>query len=172
MVQRYPTALTEAAWTLLAPLIPAAKRGGRPRTTDMREVIKAIVYVLRGGCQWRLLPQEFPPHQTVYHSFRTWRCAGVWERIHDTLRGDLREASGRTREPSAGLSASQTVKTTAKGGAAARTAASASAAASAPSSSMSAGCSSSSSCMRRGARTGMGPKRCSGPSAPAVRDWN
>jgi putative transposase len=77
-VQRYPTDLTEAEWTLLAPLIPAAKRGGRPRTTDMREVVNAIVYVLRGGCQWRLLPTEFPPHQTVYHYFRTWRYAGVW----------------------------------------------------------------------------------------------
>ena len=67
MGQRYPTDLTEAEWTLLAPLIPTAKPGGRPRTTDMREVVNAIFYVLRGGCQWRLLPKEFPPHQTVYH---------------------------------------------------------------------------------------------------------
>ena len=111
-MQRYPTDLTEAAWPLLAPLIPAAKPGGRPRTTDMREVVNAIFYVLRGGCQWRLLPTDFPPHQTVYHYFRTWRRAGVWERMHDTLRGDLREASGRTREPSAGIIDSQTVKTT------------------------------------------------------------
>jgi transposase len=70
-VQRYPPDLTEAAWTLLAPLLPAAKRGGCPRTTDMRAVINAIFYVLRGGCQWRLLPKEFPPHQTVYPPFRT-----------------------------------------------------------------------------------------------------
>ena len=141
MVQRYPTDLTETEWTILAPLIPAAKPGGRPRTTDMREVVNAILYSLRSGCQWRMLPKEFPPHQTVYHYFRTWRGAGVWEQMHDTLRGDLREASGRTREHSAGIIDSQTVKTTEKGGAAAMTAASASVGARAKLSSMSSGCS-------------------------------
>jgi len=139
MGQHYPTDLTEAEWTILAPLIPAAKPGGRPRTTDMREVLNAIFYVLRGGCQWRLLPTEFPPYQTVYHYFRTWRCAGVWEHMHDTLRGDLREAAGRSREPSAGIINSQTVKTTEKGGSGVMTAASASVGASATSWSMSSG---------------------------------
>jgi putative transposase len=140
-VQRYPTDLTEAEWTILAPLIPAAKCGGRPRTSDMREVVNAIFYVLRGGCQWRLLPKEFPPYQTVYHYCWTWRRAGVWERMHDSLRRDVREAAGRTREPSAGIIESQTVKTTEKGGPGAMTVASASVGASATSWSMSSGCS-------------------------------
>ena len=85
MVQRYPTDLTEAEWTRLAPLIPAAKRGGRPRTTAIREVVNAIFYVRRGGGQWRRLPTAFPPHQTVDHYFRPWRRAGVWERMHAPL---------------------------------------------------------------------------------------
>jgi putative transposase len=108
----------------------------------MREVVSAIFYVLRGGCQWRMLPTDFPPHQTVYHYFRTWRRADVWERRPDTLRGDLRAASGRTRAPSAGIIASQMVKTTEKGSLAAMTAASASGGASATSWSMSSACSS------------------------------
>src|ERR671932_1573207 len=100
MVLRYPTDLTDTEWTLLAPLIPAAKPGGRPRSTDRREVLNAILYSLRSGCQWRMLPKEFPPHQTVYPYVPTWRWAGVWEQMHDTLRGDRREASGRPWEPS------------------------------------------------------------------------
>jgi putative transposase len=140
MSPRYPPDLTDTAWTLLTPLMPAAPPGGRPRTTDMREVVKAIFSILRGGCHWRLLPTAFPPHQTVSHYCRTWRRAGVWERRPDSLRGDLREAAGRTREPRAGLIDSQTVKTTEKGGPGAMLEASASAGASATAWSMSSGC--------------------------------
>jgi putative transposase len=71
MGQRYPTDLTEAEWALLAPLVPTTKPGSRPRTTDTCEVVNAIFDILRGGCQWRLLPTDFPPYQTVYHYFRT-----------------------------------------------------------------------------------------------------
>ena len=142
MLPRSPTDLTDTDWTLFTPLIPTAQPGGRPRTTDRRAVAHAICYIRRGGGQGRLLPTDFPPHQTVYHSFRTWRRAGVWERMHDTLRGDWREASGRTREPSAGLIDSQTVQTTEKGGPGAMMEASASAGTSATSWSMSSGCSS------------------------------
>src|SRR6201997_2895388 len=68
----YDTALTDAAWALTAPMLPAARRGGRPRTTNIRAVLNAIFYLLRTGCQWRLLPREFPVWSTVYHYFRVW----------------------------------------------------------------------------------------------------
>jgi putative transposase len=78
----YSSDLTDAEWVMIEPFIPPAKSGGRPRSTDMREVLNAIFYILRGGCAWRLLPHDFPKWQTVYHYFRCWRKDGLWEQIH------------------------------------------------------------------------------------------
>jgi transposase len=112
----YSTDLTDAEWALLAPFIPPAVPGGRPRSTDMREVCNAIFYLLRGGCAWRLLPHEFPKWKTVYHYQRAWRMSGLWEQIHSVLRERLRVLTGREAQPSACVIDSQSVKTTERGG--------------------------------------------------------
>ena len=114
--QLYPSDLTDREWDRLSAMIPAPKIGGRPRTTDMRLVVNAIFYVVRGGIAWRYLPREYPAWQTVYGYFRQWRIDGVWQRMHDALRGDVREAEGRQRQPSAAIIDSQSVKTTRIGG--------------------------------------------------------
>ena len=121
MRQGYPTDLTDAQWAILAPLIPAAKPGGRPRSVDPREVANAILYHLRNGGTWRSLPHDLPPWKTVYHYFRAWRLDGTWEAVHDALRDRVRAAAGRHASPSAAILDSQTVKTTEKGGLAATT---------------------------------------------------
>jgi transposase len=112
----YSSDLTDAEWGLLEPFIPPAKPGGRRRTTDIREVVNAIFYILRGGCAWRLLPHEFPPRQTVYDYFRAWRKVGLWEQMHRTLRERVRVQAGREAEPSACIIDSQSVKTTERRG--------------------------------------------------------
>ena len=112
----YTTDLSDAEWLVLAPLVPRAKPGGRPRSTDMREVMNAIFYVTRGGAAWRLLPHEFPRWQTVYFYYRRFCRAGVWERIHRRLRDRVREQQGRATQPTAVIIDSQSVKTSERGG--------------------------------------------------------
>ncbi len=112
----YATDLTNSAWELLAPLLPAAHPGGRPRTTDVRAVLNAIFYLLRTGCQWRLLPREFPVWGTVYHYFRSWKNAGVWACVQQTIYERLRTQAGRAPCPSVVIMDSQSVKTTERGG--------------------------------------------------------
>lgn len=120
----YPSDLTDAEWAIVEPLIPPAKHGGRPRRVDMRQILNALFYQQRTGCQWRYLPKEYPPWPTVWTYFRQWRRSGVWETLHTALREALRRQSGRDATPSAAIIDSQSVKTTQKGGRAATTAAS------------------------------------------------
>ncbi len=114
--KRYPTDLSDEEWRLLEPYLPAPKRRGRPRLRSPREILDAVFYVLKSGCQWRMLPREFPPWKTVFHYFRRWRIDGTWERMNRAMRRRLREKLGREPEPSAGIVDAQSVKTTGVGG--------------------------------------------------------
>jgi putative transposase len=112
----YATDLTDSAWELVEPLLPTARLGGRPRTTDVRAVLNAIFYLLRTGCQWRLLPREFPVWGTVYHYFRNWQNAGVWTCLQKAIYEHVRTQAGRDACPSVVIMDSQSVKTTERGG--------------------------------------------------------
>ena len=114
--KRYPSDLSDAEWSLLKLHLPASEKRGRPRIHSPREVLDAVFYVLKTGCQWRMLPKDFPPWKTVFHYFRKWRIDGVWERLNRVLRRRLREKLGRDPEPSAGIVDAQSVKTTGVGG--------------------------------------------------------
>lgn len=114
--KRYPTDLNDKKWDLIRDLLPPALPGGRPRTVNLRKIVNAILYVVRGGGAWRLLPIDFPPYQTVFGYFRRWTKDSTWERIHDTLRDWVRQKAGRHKHPTAGIIDSQSVKTTALAG--------------------------------------------------------
>jgi putative transposase len=108
----YPSDLTDIQWAIVAPLIPPAKSGGRPREVDMREVVNAILYLNRSGCQWDMLPHDLPPKSDVYFYFARWRDDGTWRTIVDALRTKVRtEVAHRDATPSAASVDSQTVKT-------------------------------------------------------------
>ena len=110
------TDLTDAAWALIAPMLPAARPGGRPRKINIRAVLNAIFYLLRTGCQWRLLPREFPGWSTVYHYFQAWKNAGVWTCIRRSMYQQARGQAGRAACPSVVIMDGQSVKTTERGG--------------------------------------------------------
>jgi putative transposase len=112
----YPTDLTDEEWLLLEPLIPRARSGGRPRTQNMREITNALLYLLRSGCQWRLLPHDFPPWQTVADYFYCWRVLGFFEHVNSVLREKTRLREGREPTPSACIIDSQSAKSTEQGG--------------------------------------------------------
>ena len=112
----FPSNLTDAEWDRLGPLIPAAAPGGRPRKTDMRAAMDAILYLLRTGCPWRYLPRDgFPPRSTVYNIFRKFQREGAWEAIWAELHAALRERLGREARPSAAVLDSQTLTSAEKG---------------------------------------------------------
>lgn len=112
----YPSDMSDAEWEIIKPLLPRPKGFGRPVTVDCREVLNAIFYVQRTGCQWEMLPHDFPAPSTVYRYFSKWQRRGYWQQMHDQLRGQLREQMGRSSEASVAIADSQSVKTTEKRG--------------------------------------------------------
>src|SRR5215204_1727827 len=101
--RNYPSDLTDSQWEHIKEMLPKAKRQRRPRELEMRQVVNAILYVVVGGIQWRMLPKDFPKWQSTYYYFRLWRKDREWLRLHDRLRAEVRRAAGRHKHPTAGL---------------------------------------------------------------------
>lgn len=111
----YATDLTDHQFSLVERFLPPPRCGGRPRSTDVRRVMDAVLYALRSGCAWRLLPLDFPPWQTVYRYLRARHSDGIWHRLHEALRAAVRTGVGREAAPSVGVADSQSAKTTERG---------------------------------------------------------
>jgi putative transposase len=109
----YPSDLTDAEWEILKPFIPEVSPNATIPTISRREIVNGILYVLRSGCPWRLLPNDLPAWGTVYYYFRTWRKAGIWDKALEVLRQRMRQKQGRDEEPSAAVIDSQSIKTSA-----------------------------------------------------------
>jgi len=114
--RRYDSDLTDAEWALIAPMIPPARRGGRPRDVNVREIVNGIFYVLWTGCQWKALPKDLPPKSTVHHYLELWDWDGTLERIHHALYVQTREQAGREASPTAAIIDSQSARAAPKGG--------------------------------------------------------
>ena len=108
--QSYPSDLTDDEWHILQPLIPKPKPGGRPILHTRRMILNAIYYVNRSGCQWSMLPKDFPPKSTVFEYFSAWRKSGLWEKLNESLRVKVRVAAGHKPSPTAAILDSQSVK--------------------------------------------------------------
>lgn len=115
---RYPSDLTDGEWAIVAPLLPPARRGGRHRSVNLREVVNGVMYVLGTGCQWRAIPKDLPPRSTVFDYLSLWSCDMTLDRIHHELYVRCREQAGREASPTAGIIDSQSVKSAEKGGSA------------------------------------------------------
>jgi len=111
----YPSDMTDSQWQILSPLFSLSS-SEPARIYPVRDVIDAIFYVNRTGCQWNYLPDSFPPWKSVYDQFQKWQKNGTWDKVHNTLRDKLRTTASRNHQPTAGVIDAQSTKTTEKGG--------------------------------------------------------